>query len=100
MSYLAAPVQEGTDTVRCLKCHFEYEEKHAMHLLPRQLCDQLLREHRMILSSMAAGALPLPLLKRHAELEEKTFPRFLPAAMAVSLSADHKEYERILFGGC
>lgn len=99
MSYLSAAPQEGVD-VRCLKCHFEFEEEHAMHLLPPQLRERLLAEHRVILSAMKAGSLPLPLLKRHAELEEKAFPRFLPAPMVASLRADHEEYERILFGGC
>ena len=82
---------------RCLKCHFDYEEKYAIQHLPPKLQERLKGEHKVIIAQMRRGFLPLKLIKAHRELEGAIFPIFLPPAMNKSLEKDHSIYGKVLF---
>lgn len=94
MSELSGLGDLREDGSRCLPCHFEEEECHAIRLLPPRIQRRLLLEHAAIERSFKAGRVPHALLEAHADLEDKIFPLFLPGPLAQSLMNDHASYRK------
>ena len=82
------------DGTRCLPCHFEAEERYAIHLLPPGVRRRLLLEHKVIERTFRAGRVPHALLTAHADYEDEAFPLFLPEPLARSLMKDHASYRK------
>jgi len=78
----------------CLRCHFAWEERNALPLLPPEIADRLLREH----AAIERCGFPKSLLDDHGTRELIQFRRYCPE-LVPQVEADHIHLDGTK-GGC
>lgn len=73
----------------CLRCHFDYEEEHALPHLPDDLQAQLKKEHK----KLEADGYPREAVLVHTEREMVWFKEHCPAHVVERVQQDHEKYK-------
>lgn len=73
----------------CVECHCSYEELYALPFLPRELADQILREHE----DLQRRGFPRDELIDHSRREMVYFRMYCPQDVIDQLDHDHEAYE-------
>ena len=78
-------------TACCAKCHFRWEEREIIPLLPPDVQSWILEEHEAI----RRLGFPRDLVLEHAEREMAAFRAYCPAYLVAKVEADHEHVENL-----
>ena len=76
----------------CLNCHFSFEEKEALPMLPEAEQEIIKKEHKELLERYYNKTLNPKDVIDHAYREEKVFEKYCPPELLERIQTDHLKY--------